>query len=152
MFSILPERQDFKKYDYTKEENKEIMYDIYKLKGEKFYLGTLENFDGEIAHLNSAKVEKLVDEVTLDFQMSNLIEPKNEKLTNMIMKVEIDNVKINIRDQQLFFLVDLLRGMQKVNYTLSVDLKNKQIQMLEVKPLENDKEILSDLEKKKKSR
>ena len=142
MKSILPPRQDFVKYNYLTEQNKNIMYDIYVLEGKNFYLLTMEEFSGNVKEINSAKKMHLIKDVTLKFTMENLIEAKNPHFDNLNMNLSIDNVRFSLRDSQIVFLINFLDGFSRVGVQLSEALdKVKSIEIEDdIIPVEEHKE------------
>ena len=138
--SILPPRQDFKAHHYESETDINLMYDEYVMKGENFSFVMMTNYEGDIAKANKLN---LIEDVSLDFSMKNLIEAKNPNFENMLMSITIHDIQINLRDSQLVYLIDFLVGFSKVSAKLTEDLKKSELPV-EEKKNEDKKDVIID--------
>ena len=124
MYSILPPRKN-KNIDYLQFNDvnqKNTLYDVYKLDGNNFYMSTIKNYDGNVANLTSLEGLYLLENVTLNFVMFNIIEPQNKFFENFKIEITISDVNFNLTDSQMIFFINLLDSLSRINKKIEIDL------------------------------
>ena len=149
MTSILPPRQDLKK-NYELLQNRDELFDIYKMKIEKFCMAILDDFDGDFRSLANAKGLNLVDDISVNFEFQQMFEQKNKFFEKMKIYLKIGKCKFNLRDTQVIFFIELLEKMQKNNKILSFDLEAKTL--LEAQEEKQNKEDAEKEENEKREK
>ena len=124
MYSILPPRKK-KNIDYLQFNDvnqKNTLYDVYKFDGNNFYMSTIKNYDGNVANLTSLEGLYLLENVTLNFVMFNIIEPQNKFFENFKIEITISDVNFNLTDSQMIFFINLLDSLSRINKKIEIDL------------------------------
>ncbi len=154
LYSILPPKKQ-KNVDYihiNDLNSKNNMYDLYKFEGNNFYMSTIKNYDGRVENLTLLEGLYLLENVTLNLNMYNIIEPQNQFLENFKIEITISDINFNLTDTQMIFFIDLLDSLSRINkklqYDLLSDLKIEDEEKKEEKKEEEKKEEEKKEEKK----
>ena len=124
LFSNLPpkKKKDINYIQFNDIDKKSIMYDLYSFEGNNFYMSTIKNYDGRVENLTLLKGLYLLENITLNFKMYNIIEPQNKFFENFKIEITISDVNFNLTDSQMIFFIDLLDSLSRINKKLEYDL------------------------------
>ena len=143
--SDLPQRQILGK-NYENSNDRNELFDKYRMKIENFSMSTLNNFKGDYNNLVNIKGLKLVEDITVNFQIEQNFEPKNKNFEKTKILLDLGELKFKLRDDQIIFFIDLLAKMQQMNKKVSIEVEKK----TSLYELEEEKQNKEDLEKEKK--
>ena len=124
MYSLLPPRQD-PKIDYTKVKERLQLVDTYMLKGEKLCVTTLDDFDGDLSGLLDAKGSNLIQDVSFGLNADIMFEQKNPYFEKFKLGVNVGRFKVNIRDKQLPFFMEMIEKYGKLMKLAKYELEHK---------------------------
>ena len=122
--SVLPPRED-KNINYNEVKEREKLIDTYILKSEKLCVTTLDNFDGDLDELLDAQGLNLIEDVSFDLYADLLFAYKNENFEKFKIGMNIGKCRINIRDRQLPFIMELIQNSGKILKLAMYKLENK---------------------------
>ena len=111
--SILPQREDKNiKYDEVKEREKLI--DTYILKSEKLCVTTLDDFNGDLSLLLDAQGLNLIEDVSFDLYADIKFADNNKLFEKFKVGMNIGKCRVNVRDKQLPFFMELYEKSGKL--------------------------------------
>ena len=145
--SDLPPRQILEKnYEISNDRNE--LFDKYRMKIENFSMSTLDNFEGDYNNLINIKGLKLVENITVNFQFEQNFEPKNKNFEKTKILLDLAEFKFKLRDTQIIFFIDLLAKMQLLNKQVLIEVEKKTT----LYEIEEDKQNKEDLAKEEKEK
>ena len=124
MFSLLPPRQD-PKIDYSKIKERQKLFDTYVLKSEKLCVTTLDDFDGDLSGLLNAKGLNLIEDVSFGLNADIMFEHKNPYFEKFKLGINVGKCKINVRDIQLPFFMEMIEKSGKLIKLSKYELEHK---------------------------
>ena len=149
VYSLLPPRQD-PNIDYIKVRDKQKLFDTYMLKAEKLCVTTLDNFDGDLSGLLGAKGANLIEDVSFGINVDMMFEKKNPFFEKFKVVMSIGKMKINIRDSQLPFFMEMIEKSGKLIKLAIYELEHKTLfEKKEIK-LNKEEEETYNINNKKK--
>jgi len=100
------------------------IYDVYSVNLEGFEFYTVSDFTSieKLASLNSKL--RLIDPVNIDIKAAVILEVKNTIFENFRLGIKIRNIKLNVRDVQLEFLIHFLNYYNKLNEKLNKEVES----------------------------
>ena len=124
VISILPPRQD-PKINYAEVKERVKLFDVYMINSGQLCVTTLENFDGDLSRLLEAKGQNIIEDVAFGLNTDILFESKNKYFEQFKVEVKVGNCKINIRDKQIPFLMEMIDKSEKLLKLAMYELENK---------------------------
>ena len=124
VISILPPRQD-PKINYAEVKERVKLFDVYMINSGQLCVTTLENFDGDLSRLLEAKGQNIIEDVSFGLNTDILFESKNKYFEQFKVEVKVGNCKINIRDKQIPFLMEMIDKSEKLLKLAMYELENK---------------------------
>ena len=122
--SVLPPRED-KNVNYDEVKEREKVIDTYIVKSEKLCVTTLDNFDGDLDELLDAQGLNLIEDVSFDLHADLLFAIKNENFEKFKIGMNVGKCRINIRDRQLPFIMELIQNCERILKLAMYKLENK---------------------------
>ena len=122
--SILPPRQE-KNINYAEIKEREKLIDIYNITSGKLCITTLDNFDGDLSGLLDAQGLNLVEDVSFYLNLYLMFEHKNPYFEKFKVEMNIGKCRVNIRDIQLPFFMELLEKSGKLIKLAMYKLEDK---------------------------
>ena len=124
MYSLLPPRQD-PKINYAKVKERMKLVDTYMFKGEKLCVTTLDDFNGDLSGLLDAKGSNLIQDVSFGLNADIMFEEKNPYFEKFKFCVNVGRFKINVRDIQLPFFMEMIEKSGKLLKLAKYELEHK---------------------------
>ena len=124
ILSILPPRQD-PKINYAEVKERLKLMDTYMLNSDKLCVTTLDNFDGDLSGLLDAKGLNIIEDVSFGLTADIMFESKNKFFEKFKVDIKVGNCKINIRDIQLPFFMEMIEKSGKLIKLAMYELENK---------------------------
>ena len=148
--SILPPRED-KFINYNEVKDRKKLIDTYKVKSDKLRVTTLENFNGDLSRLLIANGSNLIEDLSFDLTADIMFANNNPYFEKFKVGMNIGKFRVNIRDKQLPFFMELIEKSGKmiklVMYTLE---KKTYFEKKEIKFNKEEEETYNINNKKKK--
>ena len=122
--SELPPRED-KNINYAEIKERNKLIDTYKLKSEKLCVTTLDNFDGDLSRLLDAQGLNLIEDVSFDLFADIMFAKNNPFFERFKVGMNVGKCRVNIRDIQLPFFMELIEKSGKLIKLAIYKLENK---------------------------
>ena len=124
MISILPPRED-KTINYAEVKERDKLIDTYILKSEKLYITTLDNYDGDLSTLLDVQGLNLVEDVSFDLYADIMFAKNNIFFEKFKVGMNVGKCRVNIKDIQLPFFMELFEKSGKLIKLAIYNLENK---------------------------
>ena len=148
--SILPPRED-KFINYNEVKDRKKLIDTYKVKSDKLRVTTLENFNGDLSRLLIANGSNLIEDLSFDLTADIMFANNNPYFEKFKVGMNIGKFRVNIRDKQLPFFMELIEKSGKLIKLVMYKLENKTyFEKREIKFNKEEEETYNINNKKKK--
>ena len=150
MSSKLPPRED-KSINYNEIKEREKLIDTYYLKSGQLCITTLENFDGDLSRLLEAQGSNLIEDVSFDLTADIMFANNNPYFEKFKIGMNVGKCRVNIRDRQLPFFMELIEKSGKLIKLVMYKLENKTyFEKKEIKFNKEEEETFNINNKKKR--
>ena len=122
--SELPPRED-KNINYDEIIERDKLIDRYILKSEKLCVTTLDDFDGDLSRLLDAQGSNLIEDVSFDLTADIMFAKRNIFFEKFKIGMNVGKCRVNIRDKQLPFFMELIEKSGKLIKLAIYKLENK---------------------------